>query len=125
MGCVSADAKVPTSCRKCAGSTGRLSRNTVALSGGMNALQGIRARAQADTSLASALALSLKLVRRYKDKLAQALETKQLMADDVTAAELERVIRLEAFVLGGAEHRTEVVGRFAGWSNEELEAFRA
>ena len=82
-----------------------------------------RARAEADYDLATAMADSLRLVRAYKQKVAAALESKTMKSADVTAAELERVIKLEAFVLGGAENRTEIVGRFEGWSDEELERY--
>ena len=69
------------------------------------------------------MADSLRLVRAYKQKVASALDSKSVRSADVTAAELERVIKLEAFVLGGAESRTETVERFAGWTEEELETY--
>lgn len=81
------------------------------------------AQERADYSLADAMADNLRLVRAYKERVAQALESKTVSTDDVTAAELERVIRLEAFVLGGAESRHQVVTDFASWSDEELEEF--
>ncbi|MEI9936266.1 MAG: hypothetical protein WDO69_03490 [Pseudomonadota bacterium] len=81
------------------------------------------AQKRAEYSLADAMADSLVLVREYKARLATALASKKVNGTDVTAAELERVIRLEAFVLGGAESRHEVVTEFGKWSDEELEAF--
>ena len=81
------------------------------------------AQKRADYSRAEAMAESLILVREYKERLATALASKKVSSADVTAAELERVIRLEAFVLGGAESRHEVVTEFGKWSDEELEAF--
>lgn len=81
------------------------------------------AQDEADYDLAQAMAESLRLVREYKRQVANALEGKRVAARDVTAAELERLIRLEAFVLGGVESRHEIVTDFAGWSDEELEVF--
>lgn len=81
------------------------------------------AQKRADYSLADAMAESLIMVREYKERLASALVSKKVTGAEVTAAELERVIRLEAFVLGGAESRHEVVTEFGKWSDDELEAF--
>jgi protein subunit release factor A len=85
----------------------------------------IRRQAQedADVDLAKAAAESLRLVRSYKDKLAAALEFKNIPDEDVTAAELEKIVKLEAFLLGGVESRQEVVGAFAAWTDEELKAY--
>lgn len=81
------------------------------------------AQKRADYTLADAMAESLSLVRRYKEKLGRALDAKAVNGDDVSAAELERVIRLEAFVLGGSESRHEIVTEFTSWSDEDLEAY--
>ena len=88
-------------------------------------LEEIRAKAQekADYSLAEAMADSLKLVRSYKTKLAEAIKTKVIDDEDVTASEVERVVKLEAYVLGGVESRQEIVGTFANWTDEELEEY--
>ncbi len=83
----------------------------------------LQAQQRADITLAEAMAESLALVRKYKERLGQALEIKKVSGDAVTAAELERIIRLESFVLGGVESRHEVVTDFAGWTDEELEVF--
>lgn len=85
----------------------------------------IRRQAQedADLDLASATADSLRLVRSYKDKLAATLEFMNVNDTSVTASELDKIVKLEAFLLGGVESRHEVVGRFAGWSDEELKAY--
>lgn len=82
-----------------------------------------KAQAEADTSLAAAMADSLKLIRKYKRHLGAALDRKTVKPDDFTAGELEKIVKLESFVLGGSEHRAEVVGRFTGWSDDQLEAF--
>jgi hypothetical protein len=88
-------------------------------------LQEIRAKAQekADYTLAEAMADSLRLVRTYKAKLSDAIKTKILDDKEATATELERVVKLEAFVLGGVEGRQEIVGRFADWTDAELEEY--
>lgn len=85
----------------------------------------IRRQAQedADLDLAKATADSLRLVRSYKDKLAATMEFMNVSDSAVTAAELDKIVKLEAFLLGGVESRHEVVGRFAGWSDEELKAY--
>ncbi len=62
-------------------------------------------------------------MRSYKDKLAATLEFKNIPDEDVTAAELEKIVKLEAFLLGGVESRQEIVGAFANWSDEELRAY--
>jgi len=80
-------------------------------------------RAQVDYDLSTAMADSLRLVRKYKEKLTIALAGKRVAGSEVTASELERVIRLEAFVLGGVESRHEVVTEFSAWTDEELESF--
>lgn len=88
-------------------------------------IEKIRAEAQeqADVTLASAMAESLVMVRDYKKRIAAALQAKEVRPADVTVSELERLIRLEAFVLGGVESRHAVTGDFATWSDEQLEAF--
>jgi hypothetical protein len=88
-------------------------------------LEEIRAKAQkkADYTLAEAMADSLRLVRTYKAKLSEAIKTKILDDKEATATELERVVKLEAFVLGGVEGRQEIVGRFADWTDAELEEY--
>lgn len=90
-------------------------------------LAAVRAKAQAKTDygLAEAMADSLGLVRSFKAKVAAALAGKTVAADDVTVAELERLVKLEAFLLGGVESRTEVVDKFSGWTDEDLERFAA
>lgn len=82
-----------------------------------------RAQDEADHDLAKAMADSLRLVREYKRRLSVALLGKKVGPKEVTAGELERVIRLEAFVLGGVESRHGVITEFAGWTEAELEAF--
>jgi len=88
-------------------------------------LAAIREQAQheADYDLAKAMSEHLKLVRSYKAKLATALEGKTVSADTVTASELERVAKLEAYLLGGVESRHEIVSRFDTWTEEELERY--
>lgn len=81
------------------------------------------AEKEADYDLASAMSESLKMVRVYKSKVAEALDRMTVLDDAVTASELERVVKLEGFILGGVESRHEVVGRFAEWTDEELERF--
>jgi hypothetical protein len=76
-------------------------------------------QAEADYDLAAAMAENLKLVRSYKAMVAEALDSKTLKGSDVTASELEKVIRLESFVLGGSESRHEIVGRFDSRTDEE------
>ncbi len=89
-------------------------------------LADVRAKVQseADHDITRAMADSLRIVRAYKSKLGDAIERKRLTVDDVSVADLERVVRLEAFVLGAAESRHEVeVTEFTGWSDEEVERF--
>jgi hypothetical protein len=81
------------------------------------------AQREADYDLSKALADSLRIVRTYKGKLVDGLANRRLSGAEVTAAEIEKVVRLEAFILGGAESRHEVVSRFEGWTEEELEAY--
>ena len=69
-----------------------------------------QAQEQADYDLANAMADSLRLVREYKAKVAEALKGKTVNAKDVTAAELEKLSKLEAFLLGGVESRSEIHG---------------
>lgn len=85
----------------------------------------IRARAQreADYGIADAMRESLRIVRVYKQKLAAAIDRKRLGNGDVSVTDLERVVRLEAFVLGAAESRHEVLTEFSAWSDEEVERF--
>ena len=85
----------------------------------------IRARAQqeADYGIAQAMADSLRIVRAYKAKLGDAVERKRVGVNDVCVTDLERIIRLEAFVLGAAESRHEVITEFSGWSDEEVERY--
>lgn len=85
----------------------------------------IRAKAllEADYSIAQAMADSLKMVRLYKQKLADVVERKMLATDDATVADLERIIRLEAFVLGASESRHELVTAFSEWSDSQLEHY--
>jgi hypothetical protein len=82
-----------------------------------------KAQSQTDYGIAEAMAESLRIVRLYKDRLAEAIERKRLTADDVSVADLERVVRLEAFVLGAAESRHELITEFSGWSDEEVETY--
>jgi rRNA maturation endonuclease Nob1 len=82
-----------------------------------------RAQEQADYNLSQAMAESLALVTEYKQKLAAALAEKTVAEADVTATELERIVKLEAFVLGGAESRQEVLSRFEGWTEKQLETY--
>ncbi len=77
----------------------------------------------ADHDLAKAMAENLKLLLRYKDRFAQALEKKSLDPREVNASEFEKIVRLEAFVLGGVESRHEIHTEFHGWTDEELEAY--
>jgi hypothetical protein len=90
-------------------------------------LEEIRAKAQrkADYTLAEAMADSLRLVRAYKGKLSDAIGSKVVCDDDVTAGELEKIVKLEGFILGGVESRQEIVGRFADWTDAELEEYAA
>lgn len=82
------------------------------------------ARKRADYTLAESMAESLAIVRDYKARLALALSTKRVSSDDVTATELEKVIKLETFVLGGVESRHQLVTtEFGKWTEEELEEF--
>lgn len=82
-----------------------------------------KARRRADYSLAEAMAESLALVRDYKSRLGLALSTKHVSGEEVTATELERIVKLESFLLGGVEGRQQVVTEFVHWSDDELEAF--
>jgi hypothetical protein len=81
------------------------------------------ARSKADYGIAEAMAESLRIVRMYKSRLAEAIERKHLTDDDVSVADLERVVRLEAFVLGAAESRHAVITEFSHWSDEDLERY--
>lgn len=81
------------------------------------------AQKRADYTLAIAMADSLRLVLDYKRRLGEALGSKKLAPGDVTATELERIIKLEAFVLGGVESRHQIVSDFASWTEKELEEF--
>jgi hypothetical protein len=85
----------------------------------------VRATAQrtVDYDLAAAMAQSLGLIRSYKDKLGAAMLAKTVEPGDITIADLERLVRLEAFVLGAAESRHEVVTTFSQWTEEELARF--
>ena len=83
----------------------------------------VHAQRDADYGIAQAMAESLRIVRAYKEKLADAIERKQLGTADATVADLERVVRLEAFVLGAAESRHEVITEFSSWTDEEVERF--
>jgi hypothetical protein len=82
-----------------------------------------KAQDEADYDLTKATAESLKLVQTYKDKLSAVLEFKNMPDEDVTATEIERILKLEQLLLGGVESRHEVTGNFAGWSEEELRRF--
>ena len=82
-----------------------------------------RAQREADYTIADALAGSLRMIRAFKTKLAGAIDRKRLASDDVTVADLERIVRLEAFVLGAVESRHEVITEFSGWSDEEVERY--
>jgi DNA replicative helicase MCM subunit Mcm2 (Cdc46/Mcm family) len=84
-----------------------------------------KAQAEADYTIVDAMADSLRTIRSYKGKLAAAIERKTVTTDEVSAADLERLVRLEAFVLGAAESRHEVVAAaFAvDWTEEEREHF--
>ena len=77
----------------------------------------------ADYDLATAMAQSLGLIRAFKEKLATAIGAKNVKPMDATIADLERLVRLEAYVLGAAESRHEVIGKFHDWSNAELEHY--
>jgi hypothetical protein len=87
----------------------------------------IRAKAQqvADYGITEAMADSLRTIRAYKQKLAAAIDRKMVTTDEVSAADLERLVRLEAFVLGAVESRHEVVGPSftVDWSEEEREHY--
>jgi hypothetical protein len=82
-----------------------------------------KAQDEADYDLAKATAASLMLVQSYKEKLAAAMEFKNVPDEDVTASEIERIVKVEQLLLGGVESRHEVTGKFAGWSEEELRRF--
>jgi len=88
-------------------------------------LAGVRASAQreADYTVAAAMAQSLGLIRVFKEKLSTAISAKNVKASEVTIADLERLVRLEAYVLGAAESRHEVIGRFNDWTETELEHY--
>lgn len=91
-------------------------------------LEQVRAQAQdkADYTLADAMAGSLRIVRKFKERMAEAIEAQLLDEYTATAAELERLVKLEAFVLGGVEGRQEIVNStFAGWTDQELEEYAA
>lgn len=85
----------------------------------------VRTTAQrtADYDLAAAMTQSLGLIRAFKEKIAAAISAKTVAPGDVTMADLERLVRLEAFVLGAAESRHEVVTSFSEWTEEELRRF--
>lgn len=82
-----------------------------------------KAEKEADYDLAQATAESLRLVQDFKTKLRATLE--RMTTDDVavTASEIERIIKVEQLLLGGVESRQEIIGAFAGWSDEELRRF--
>ncbi len=82
-----------------------------------------QAQEEADYDLARATAESLKLVQSYKEKLAAAMEFKNVPDEDVTASEIERIVKVEQLLLGGVESRHEVTGAFAGWSEDDLRRF--
>jgi hypothetical protein len=82
-----------------------------------------KAQDEADYDLAKATAASLMLVQAYKEKLAVAMEFKNIADEDVTASEIERIIKVEQLLLGGVESRHEITGNFAGWSEDELRRF--
>lgn len=81
------------------------------------------ARREANYDLAAAMAQSLAMIREFKEKLSAAIARKQVTGADVTIADLERLVRLEAYVLGAAESRHEVIGRFHDWTDEELDRY--
>lgn len=81
------------------------------------------AQAEVDYTIARAMAESLRIVRVMKTKLGEAIERKRVTSNDVSVADLERLVRLEAFILGGAESRHEVRTEFTGWSEAELETY--
>lgn len=85
----------------------------------------VRAKAQreADYTLAAAMAQSLALIRVFKEKLSTAISAKNVKPSEATIVDLERLVRLEAYVLGAAESRHEVIGRFNEWTETELEHY--
>lgn len=80
-------------------------------------------RRDADYGIAEAMLESLRIVRTYKEKLGEAIARKCLTTDDVSVGDLERLVRLEAFVLGAAESRHEVITEFSDWTEEEVERY--
>lgn len=69
------------------------------------------AHRKAEYTLADAHANSLKLLRGYKGKLAQRIA--KMKPEELPAAlggELDRMIRLESFILGGADARPDLTG---------------
>ena len=83
----------------------------------------LQAQKQADYGIAQAMADSLRVVRAYKEKFSEAMMAKRLTGRDVRVADFERLVRLEAFVLGAVESRHEIVGEFSGWTDEEVERY--
>lgn len=85
----------------------------------------VRAAAQreANYDLAAAMAQSLTMIRVFKEKLSAAIAAKNVGGAEATIADLERLVRLEAYVLGAAESRHEVIGRFHDWTDHELEHY--
>lgn len=81
------------------------------------------ARRAADYSIAEAMADSLRLVRSFKAKLAEAVEAKTITGADVSVLDVEKIVRLEAFILGAAETRHEIVTTFSDWTEAELAEF--
>lgn len=80
--------------------------------------------AETDYNLAKATAQSVKMVRRYKDKLCEALKQKDVSPDDIDAQELDRVISLEQRLLGGGipQQQTIYIAQIAALLNQQVDA---
>jgi len=68
-----------------------------------------QARKETDRSVLKAQKENITMVTSYKQKLVKALSKREIKPEEVDSAELDRFIRLEAFVLGEVESRTEEV----------------
>jgi len=82
-----------------------------------------KSREVVDYDLSTAMAESLGMVRLFKDKLRTVIEQQEFDPGKVTIQDLEKLIKLEAFILGGVESRVEVKGQLSTWSDEELRKY--
>ena len=79
-----------------------------------------QAAQQEDYGLVEAHRESLQAVRAYKKRYIQALETEEVT--DANIAGLERFVKLETFVLGGADRRVAVQAHVAHTHQAVIEA---